>query len=117
MKEQICGWDVRDWDHAVELAEQKTTATGRKHIPTDAGGYVSPRVNVSEVPTIGAKVSRGFNGDYYPAGKIVAISATLKKITTDTGVVFWRRRLTGAWVSQRAWSMVAGHVNERNPSF
>lgn len=50
-------------------------------------------------------------------GTIVKISNTLKKITTDTGHVFWRRRDTGCWKANDTWSMRPGHFEKRNPSF
>lgn len=66
-------------------------------------------------PQIGDPVSKYFNGDCYPEGEIVKISATGKKVTTSTGEVFWRKKGTAAWLANGLWSMVMGHREERNP--
>jgi hypothetical protein len=108
-----------DWKtlaRAEELAAQLTASTGATYLATDAGPNCSPRYDVIEVPMIGAEVSRYFNGDGYPAGTIVKISRTFKRIETSEGVVFFRRGKTGSWVNDGTWSMVAGRVNDRNPS-
>lgn len=102
---------------AEQVAKDATEFTGRLHIATDAGGHCSPRYDVIEAPKVGDEVSRGFNGDYYPAGKIAKVSASLKRVETDTGAVFFRKRQTGSWVEGGTWSMVSGHRSELNPSF
>lgn len=103
---------------AIGMAERANELkNGKTYIATDAGKYSSPQFDVIEAPVVGAEVSQSFNGDMYPCGKITAISKSLKKITTDTGKVFWRYKQTGSWLVNGYASMVAGHHNERNPSF
>lgn len=109
--------DFSSLEMAEKVAQDATDFTGRLHIATDAGAYCFPRYDVVEAPVVGDEVSRGFNGDYYPAGKIVKVSASLKRVETDTGAVFFRKRQTGSWVEGGTWSMVPGHRSERNPSF
>ncbi len=93
-----------------------------EYMAIDRGTHVSPRYDVIgydviEKPVVGNLVSRAFNGDSYSAGEITSISSTMRKVTTSTGEVFWRRRLTGAWVADGTWAMVSGHAETRNPSF
>jgi hypothetical protein len=109
-----------DWatEHeAAVMADEATKLTGKLHIATDAGAYTYPRFDVIEAPQIGAEISRAFNGDYYPEGKIAKISPTLKKITTDTGNTFYRQGNSGRWLSDGIWSMVPGHVAKWNREF
>lgn len=103
--------------HAELVALQATALTGRLHIATDAGAYVSPRYDVIEAPKVGEPVSQGFNGDYYPAGVITKVSKSLRRIETSEGLVFFRRGSSATWLNGRTWSMVSGHVSARNPSF
>jgi hypothetical protein len=109
--------DMTGMAHAEEIAQDATTLTERLHIAADRGEYTSPRFDVIEAPRVGEEVSRGFNGDYYPAGKIVKVSASLKRVTTDTGVVFNRVRQSDCWRNAGTWGMVRGHKSERNPHF
>ncbi len=109
-------WDWKTFDQAQAIAEKLTTATGNHYIATDAGAHVSPRFDVAEVPQVGDAVSMSFNGDSYPVGNIVKISKTLKRITTSTGKVFTRKRDTGCR-SDGTFSMIAGHISEKNPHF
>jgi hypothetical protein len=90
---------------------------GRVYIPTDAGGHVSPRYDVIEAPRIGDFVSYAFNGDSYPSGVITKISKTLRRVETEVGDVFYRRRESGSWVKDRTWTMVHGYWSKKNPSF
>lgn len=109
-----------DWktlDRAVEIAAQLTQALGRLFIGTDAGPSVSPRYDVIEMPKLGDKVSKAFNGDYYPEGEITKVSKSLTRIETSTGAVFYRRKLSGAWINNGTWSLVPGHVFRTNPCF
>lgn len=104
-------------------AEKVAALLGEGYIPTDAGSHVSPRYDVQALPKVGDDVSYGFNGDYYPAGKITSISKgpLFRKVvaTNAAGRVhtFWRRRKSGSWVMDQTWSLVGGIHNERNPSF
>lgn len=94
--------------------------------------YVPGRIfkyNVAILPKVGDDVSKAFNGDYYPAGQIVAISKSGEKITTSTGEVFRRprRRLTDAagrefpvfqWRENSGpFCLIEGTHDERNPHF
>ncbi len=108
--------DWKTFDDAKEVA----AALGSEYIATDAGSNVSPRYDVQKLPKIGEKVSYAFNGDSYPCGTIIAISKSLKVITTKDGEnvkKFYRVRETGCWRNNRTWSLVSGHVYKQNPSF
>lgn len=113
--------DFKTFADAEAMAEQcneHTTYQGRVFIATDSGPYVSPRYDVIEMVKVGDEVSRGFNGDYYPCGKVTKITHNLRRVETDDGTIFWRRRLTGAWVEQSGcFGMVKGVHRELNPSF
>jgi hypothetical protein len=113
----MSNWNIKSLDHAAELAVAETQSTGKLHIGCDLGASCSPRYYVSAVPVVGDAVSYAFNGDYYPCGVVATVSKTLKKITTTDGKVFYRRRQTGAWVMNRTWSLVLGHIERLNPEF
>lgn len=103
---------------AVDIADKANKLkNGKTYIATDAGKNCSPRYDVIAAPAVGSEVSQSFNGDSYPCGKIVKVSVSLRKVTTDTGKVFWRHKQTGSWLVNGYASMIAGHVSERNPSF
>lgn len=105
---------------SFEAAEAVATLLGAEYIATDAGKGSWPRFGVTTKWKIGAKVSRGFNGDYYPEGEIISIGAGRRAmITTSTGAKFYRHKLTGSWRSEGGgtWRLVAGHSNAKNPSF
>lgn len=106
-------WDWKDFSAAMEIA----TALGKGFIATDAGPCVSPRYDVIQLPKVGDKVSKEFNGDSYPCGVIVKISPTFKSIRTDGGDVFYRVRQTGSWRNEGTWFLTPGHVSKQNPSF
>lgn len=73
--------------------------------------------DVIEAPKVGDKVSKGFNGDYYPEGEITRITPKWQ-ITTSTGAKFRRVKNTASWrETGRGFSMVGGHIDERNPSY
>jgi hypothetical protein len=122
---KIGAYDARyqnrnDWKtmaRAEEVAAQLTEATGQLFIATDASASTSPRYDVIEAPKVGEKVSRYFNGDSYPAGEIVKISASLKRVETSDGTVFFRRRQSGSWINNGTWGMEHGHNPRLNPSF
>lgn len=105
-----------DWK-TLEAAKEVAAALGPDYIATDAGPNVSPRYDVSKLPQVGDKVSQYFNGDSYPAGTVKSISKSLKLVVTTTGLKFYRVRETGTWRQGGTWSMIAGHHNDRNPSF
>lgn len=92
----------------------------------DHGPCVHPRYSVSRFPQVGDAVSKAFNGDSYPCGKITRISDGHRTIWTDSGMVFTRRKdgadnldNSNAWYPKggRTFYMIDGHHNERNPSF
>lgn len=121
-------WLTREWSGArdcediqeataLALAANELTEPGR-YIPIDRGRNVSPRYDVMMAPMVGEEVSKGFNGDYYPCGTIVAISPTMKKITTSDGTVFYRKRENSPrWSCDGTFCLVRGRIDERNPSF
>jgi hypothetical protein len=109
--------EITSYEHACELADAKSEATGERHIGIDRGRQTSPQFDVVEAPVVGAEISYAFNGDYYPCGTIVSISETMKKITSSTGRSFYRRRKTASWVASKTWTMVKGHIERRNPHF
>lgn len=89
------------------------------YIATDGGEGLWPRYDVVRIPQVGDKVSVGFNGDAYPRGVIVSVGAGKRMVvTTDEGNKYNRFRKTGTWrEAGNGWSLIHGHVNERNPSF
>ncbi len=110
--------DWKTFEAAEKVAAQLNEVEGyQRFIPTDAGPHCSPQYDICEIPKVGDKVSKSFNGDSYPEGEIVSISKSLKVIKTSTGLSFYRRRLTGALVNHDTWSLIPGHHFEQNPSF
>lgn len=115
-------WDFKTYAIAKAIAAsaneyKSNNADADRFIAVDKGEFTGPRYDVIRVPAIGDEVSKGFNGDYYPEGKITTISTSLRRVETSTGCVFWRVRESACWRSNQTWSMVGGHINERNPSF
>lgn len=115
------GWmsarDFETFEEASTISKYLTAMTGNVYLPTDEGSGTYPRYRVIEAPKVGDKVSKGFNGDYYPQGEIVRITPTFR-VVTSTGAVFIRKRQTSAWLTPGGtWGLVSGHVDERNPSF
>jgi len=119
------GWGVRDFAHATALAAAMTERGGAAWLPVDYGTSRSPRYTIVPAPVVGAAVSYGFNGDFYPCGNIVRVSSVTtgaKRVEArdDAGAVsvFYRHKLSGSWIKAGGtWCMVAGHRDERNPSF
>lgn len=108
-------WDFKTFADATRIAHSATQNLGTQFVPVDNGPGVSPRYDVAQVPKVGEKVSYSFNGDSYPDGEIVKVSKTLQ-ITTSTGNVYRRRKMTGSWLrTGGTWWLVRGHINERNP--
>lgn len=112
-------WDWKSLEQVQKLAASATKSTGKLHIGIDNGPCISPRYDVVQAPAVGDPVSYGFNGDYYPDGNIVHITeGTLRIIKTDTGSTYYRRKQSGSWKKEGGtWSLVAGHIDERNPHF
>ena len=119
--QHVDGWvsrdDFKSFEQAQEVADAASDYEGVDYIATDAGDHCSPRYDVINAPQLLDPVSYSFNGDYTPCGYIKTISKTMKKITTTTGKVFYRKHKTGCWLSHGMWSMVEGHIEERNPHF
>lgn len=118
--------DITSFEQAEQIAAQATALEARMidyarrktYIAVDNGEWCSPRYEVVEAPKVGNKVSRCINGDYYPDGEIVKVSGQNSRIvTTSTGRKYYRRRLSGAWVADKYYSMVSGHVSRLNPEF
>lgn len=111
-------FDWRSQEQAEVVCSQANgLRDGRHYIVIDSGRFVSPRYDVIVAPVRGDLVSRAFNGDYYPCGRIVKISESLRRIETDTGAVFWRRGQSGAWINKGTWCMVPGHIDRLSPEF
>ena len=113
----VSRWDFECYEQAMLIAIQATTTTGKEYLPIDNGENVSPRYDVIKAPAVGDKVSYAFNGDFYPDGEIVKISASGKVITTSSGKKYYRRGLTASWKNSKIWSLVQGHHEEHNPHF
>lgn len=108
---------IESFERAESLAARLTTQEGKTYLPVDRGEWVWPRYTVIEAPVLGEFCSMGFNGDYYPQGKIVKISKDYRIITLDNGKRFWRRKLSESWKYDKMWGLVPGNRDERNPSF
>lgn len=103
---------------AETAAARLTEETGEQHIAYESS-YAFDRFVVARLPQVGDEVSKGFNGDYYPCGKIDRISETYSWIATEDGDVFARVG-PACWKQggkRGAFSLVQGHHNERNPHF
>jgi hypothetical protein len=106
-------WDWKTFDAAKEVA----AALGAEYAATDSGEGVSPRYDIIKLPQVGEPISYAFNGDYYPCGTIAAVSDSKRIVTSTEGQKFYRRKESGAWIYQRTWSMVRGHISRTNPEF
>lgn len=127
------GWisrcDMETFDYASAIAVQanqlsqatdaKNRPSGpRRYVACDNGPHVYPRYDVVRAPQVHDPVSHSFNGDTRPDGRVVKVSTSLRRVETDTGSVYYRRKLTGTWIKARGtWVLVRGHINERNRSF
>lgn len=108
----LCRWDFKTFERALEVANAASRLTRKPLIATDAGSGTTPRYDVIFAPQVGDVVSKSFNGDSYPAGTITRISKSLKRIETDKGIKFYRRRETGSWFDG-PYAMIQGTHNER----
>lgn len=115
-REAINRNDMKSMSDAEKIAADATTLTGKVHLAADKGAHTYPRYDVIAAPAVGDKVSRAFNGDYYPAGTIVRVSESFRVVTTDTGIKFYRVHDSASWRNARTWFMSAGWRDERNPS-
>lgn len=107
--------------YAQQIADSASKLAGAPYLAVDNGESVSPRYDVIEAPQVGDEVSRAFNGDYYPVGKIVAIQKNYRRIVVDGSprgrLIFARRKESGAWLNKGMWSLVSGQVSRLNPEF
>lgn len=115
------GWmtsrDFDSFESAKKIAGYLSFMTGATYLPADEGESISPRYRVIKAPALGEDVSKSFNGDSYPCGKIVKITPTWQ-VTTSDGSKFRRFKETGGWrEAGRGFWMVAGIHDERNPHF
>lgn len=109
--------ELHKFADAQVLAEKATRLTGETWLPADDGPNRYPRFDVIQAPKLGDLVSRSFNGDSYPAGKIVQISSSFRRVKTDDGTVFYRVGNSASWRNNQTWWMISGHHHELNPSF
>lgn len=111
-------WKLNSFDEAEALA----LAEQAKHpelvvLAYDHGENVTPRFGITEAPKVGDDVSYGFNGDYYPAGKVEQIGKDYKRIKAG-GEWYYRRKLAPRWVKAGGtWGLIKGIRDERNPCF
>lgn len=108
-------WDWKSLEEVQGLAAKLSVSEKKLYIGVDKGSSVSPRFDIIEAPTVGDEVSYSFNGDSYPCGKIVKISKSLRRVETDEGKVFYRRKMSGTWLNGGTWALVHGHISEQNP--
>lgn len=111
------GWlnrnDIKSWAFCHTLAQMLSmySKDGTRYLPTQ--NQSGTEFDVIVAPKVGDEVSRGFNGDYYPCGKITKITPTWQ-ITTDTGAKFRRVKESAAWKETRgSFWMVNGVHDER----
>ena len=109
--------DWKSFEQVEQIAAGLTKLIGDVYLAVDQGSSTWPRYDVMKAPKVGDKVSYAFNGDYYPDGEIVGITNGWR-ITTSTGNKYNRRKNSGSWRKiGGTWSLVQGHINERNPHF
>jgi hypothetical protein len=118
------GWlnrnDIDSFMFAGAIADAASKFSDKVFLAEDSGPNVSPRYDVIEAPKVGDDVSKGFNGDFYPVGKIIKIGKDYKRIYVEGErgpMVFYRKKLSGAWLYRGMWSLVPGVRNEWNPEF
>jgi hypothetical protein len=111
--------DIVSIEQAEKIAADLASMGIAQFIVIDHGKWVSHRFDLVIPPQIGDEVSKAFNGDYYPDGKVIHVTkGTFRIVKTDTGGVYYRRGKTGSWIRKGGtWSLVQGHINRRNPSF
>lgn len=114
---------LKSWRAAQEFAKECTVAFGYLFLAADRGASTWPRYCVVEAPRLGEEVSKYFNGDAYPCGKIVKVSRPpfCRRVETDKGYVFHRAGLgatSATWkLAGGTWSMVPGIRNDYNREF
>ena len=117
LREWESRWDWNNLEAAQQVAASASDKTGKSYLAIDRGTGVFPRFDIIEMPKVGDAVSASFNGDSYPEGHVKSISKTLRLIVTTTGRKFYRTSPnSGSWMS-RSFSLIPGHISERNPHF
>ena len=121
------GSDMKSFEEAEKYAEACTKLTGETYLAFDNGAGTSHRYGIMVPPKVGDDVSYGFNGDYYPCGKVVRITPGWRIYTSDDTksdasnrkhLMFNRKGKTSGWkMKGGTWGLVKGIVDERNPSF
>lgn len=121
------GWierrDFPSFEFAAQLAAGASKLTGEDWIPVDRGDHTSPRYDVMVCPKVGDDVSKGFNGDYYPIGKVVSVSAApARRVITVDGprgkLRFYRNKLSSGWTQAGGtWGLIKGVHSDWNREF
>ena len=122
------GWmnrnDIDNMKTAITVARNCTawaaSSTKIVYMADDRGPSVSPRFDVVRAPAVGDDVSKGFNGDYYPVGKIVRMTPISMRVITVDGprgkLKFWRNGARASWtLSGGTWGLAMGIHNDQNP--
>ena len=65
--------------------------------------------------TVGDEISMGFNGDWYPLGKVVSVSKSGRFV--NTGNRKFVRQSTGFYKFAQTFTLVHGFYQEQNPHF
>lgn len=115
------------FEQAEVVAAQLTAKFGKIFLACDNGEHTSHQFGVMEAPKVGDPVSFGFNGDYYPCGVITRITPGWRIYAEDASkpegarrqkTTFNRKKKSSCWkMVGGTWSLVFGHVDERNPHF
>ena len=117
------GSDMKSFEEAEVIAIKLTELTGETYLAFDNGSGTSHRYGVMVPPKVGDDVSFGFNGDYYPCGKVVRITPGWRIYTEDPSTsgtrskcMFNRKGKTSGWkMKGGTWGLVKGIHDERNP--
>ncbi len=119
--------------YAIELAKRYPKFPGFWVV--DQGVSSRPRYKLMIAIKVGDWVSRAFNGDYYPAGRVIGMSGAGNHISgyriitiqnrAGNEVKYWRTRVrnggySGTWRENSAngtFALCKGIIDRRNPSF
>lgn len=119
-KKKVIGrQEIETFEQALEIANEGSRLLRKPLLACDNGNGIWPRYDVILAPQVGDDVSKAFNGDSYPCGKITKISKSYKRIETDKGIKFFRRRESDGWYEggRGGFAMVMGIHNERSREF
>lgn len=111
--------EYKSFEEVELIAAKATELTGTLYIAT--GSDSSRYYDITIPPAIGDMVSKSFNGDSYPVGKIIHITPTWR-ISVDDGkgniTKFRRVKRTANWVEiNGCFSLVKGTISRLNPEF